>query len=173
MSFTDKLYIKTKDAHKVVDKHPFVSLIKENTVAGDMYVNFNKMCIYEIQNVLQLNDKILQNNLHRNIDAPNIYVSDTFYQLLQHCKKFPIESSYQFYLGLLFGGNMLKKMLPEHNDFLTYKNPTELIKQFKYYLCNNISESNQEQFINNVNISYNLIKNLFDEFYNTLTKLES
>lgn len=170
MSFTDKLYLATKDSHTIVDRHSFVSMIRKDKLAGEMYINFNKICIYEIQNVLELRDKKLQSNLYRDFDIPEIYITSTLQELLAHCKKYPLESAYQFYLGLLFGGNMLKRMLPEHYDFLTYEGPKELITEFKDYLCNNVTESEQDIFINNVNKSYELIKKLFDEFYNKLNK---
>lgn len=173
MLFTDKLYLETKESHKAVDKHPFVSLIRKNKLAGEMYINFNKICIGEIQKVLTLRDQRLLLELYRDIDIPDIYITNTLNELLTHCKKYPLESAYQFYLGLLFGGNMLKKMLPEAYDFLTYDNSKDLIHKFKTYLCNNVSLSEENEFIENVNKAYELIKKLFDEFYSKLNvKLE-
>lgn len=172
MFFTERLYIETKQSHKAVDKHPFVSLIRKNKSAGDIYINFNKLCINEIQNVLNLQDKNLQKKLHRDFILPDVYITPIYYELLKHCNKYPVESAYQFYLGLLFGGNMLKKMLPEHNDFLTYENSNNLITEFKLYLCKNISNiDDQNEFINNVNKCYDIIKGLFDEFYETCNRL--
>jgi hypothetical protein len=167
MSFTDILYLETKDSHRQVDKHPFVSMIRKDKIAGDMYINFNKICIYKIQEVLKLKDINLQSNLYREFDLPDIYISPVLQEILTHCKTYPLESAYQFYLGLLFGGNMLKRMLPEHNDFLTYENSIDLINDFKTYLCNNVDEIEKIKFIENVNVSYKLIKKLFDEFYDT------
>lgn len=169
MSFTDRLYTETKDSHTQVDRHAFVSMIRKNKLAGQIYINFNKICIHEIQNVLELKDKQLQHQLYRDIDIPEIYITPVLNELLNHCKKYPLESAYQFYLGLLFGGNMLKRMLPEYDDFLTYDNSKELIKTFKSYLCNNVPESDQDLFIENVNVSYTIIKKLFDEFYSKLS----
>ena len=156
-------YLETKAEHTIVDRHPFVSLIRKNKLAGQMYIDFNKICICEIQSVLKLKDVYLQNRLYRNNEKPEIYVSSTLLELLNHCKTYPLESAYQFYLGLLFGGNMLKKMLSEHNDFLTYDNPKELIIEFKQYICDDVTD--QDLFIENDNKSYRLIKKLFDEFY--------
>ena len=173
MTFTERLYIETKDSHKIVDKHPFVSMIRKDKIAGDMYINFNKLCINEIQNVLDLQDKVLQKKLYRDFLLPDVYITPVYHELLKHCKKYPVESAYQFYLGLLFGGNMLKRMLPEHNDFLTYENSKSLITDFKLYLCKNISTvQEQKRFINNVNKSYGIIKDLFDEFYEICNNAE-
>jgi len=163
-NFTDKLYESTKDAHTSVDKHPFVSLIRKDKRAGEMYIDFNKICIHEIQKVMYFE------KLHR--DTKDIkermekYVS--LQKLLDHCKEYPLESAYQFYLGLLFGGNILKRMLPDHSDFLTYDDPKELIKEFKAYLCT-VPEAKQDAFISNVNVCYDLIRELFDEFYSEIS----
>ena len=164
--FTERLYIETKDSHTAVDRHPFVSMIRKDKLAGEMYINFNKICIHELQQVLELKDKNLQNKLHRDIEIPDLFITNTLSTLLQHCRKYPLESAYQFYLGLLFGGNMLKRMLPEYHEFLTYNDSKELISNFKEYLNDNVTE--QDIFIYNVNESYKLIKKLFDEFYTRL-----
>jgi hypothetical protein len=68
-----------------------------------------------------------------------------------------------FILGLLFGGKLLSKYLPDHIEFLKYDNSKELISEFKDYLDNNVT--NDDQFINIVNESYKLISEIFDEFY--------
>ena len=48
-----------------------------------------------------------------------------------------------------------------------------LITEFKEYLNNTIvSEQSQITFIQNVNKSYILIKNIFDEFHNCLINLD-
>jgi len=173
MLFTDKLYLETKNAHTIVDKHPFVFMIRNNYHAGELYINLNKICIYHIQTTLKLQNPHLYSNLYRKIERlPEIYITNTLLELIQHCKTFPLESAYQFYLGLLFGGNMLKKMLPtKHHDFLTYDNPKELISHFKTYLCNHISNTQQETFIQNVNKAYTLIAIIFDEFFDKIKLL--
>lgn len=168
--FTDRLYLETKDSHKVVDRHPFVSLIRKNKLAGKMYINFNKICIHEIQTVLTLKDENLYNKLYRDFDIPYIFITKNLNSLLKHCRTYPLESAYQFYLGLLFGGNMLKRMIPEHSGFLTYENSRELIVEFKSYLCNNVKE--EDEFIQHVNEAYVIIKSVFDDFYNKFKDAE-
>lgn len=165
MSFTELLYEETKNLHNVVDRHPFVGLIRKNKMAGEMYINFNKLCINEIQKTIVLNDDVLYGKLSKDIMMPDVYISNVLSKILEHCKEYPLESGYQFYLGLLFGGNILKKMLPEYEEFLTYDNPKELIVEFKNYLCNNVNEKDYDRFINNVKKLYILINELFDEFY--------
>jgi heme oxygenase len=165
MSFTKNLYTETKSSHTAVDKHPFVSAIRTNKLAAELYISFNKICIVEIQKVLVLKDPILFKRLYRDINVPQIQNFPALTPLLMHCQNHPLESSYQFYLGLLFGGSMLKRMIPEHAEFLTYVDPKPLIQDFKQYLDDNIvNDVDQQAFINVVNKCYKLIKQLFDEF---------
>lgn len=172
MSFTDRLRLATKDSHTIVDKHPFVTMIRKNKLAGQLYINFNKICINEIQKVLLISNPTfpheLYSKLYRDMDSDETFglkQTPILDKLLDHCKKFPLESAYQYYLGLLFGGNMLKRMLPEHQDFLTFEEPKQLINIFKTYLCENVTKKDEDYFINNVNQCYKIIKQLFDEFY--------
>lgn len=162
--FTDKLYLDTKESHMMVDKHPFVSLIRSSELAGELYINFNKVCIYELQKTLKLKDLDLQSRLHRDIKKGLLnYDYKGFEDLLRHCRSFPLESGYQFYLGLLFGGGMLRRMLKGHDSFLCYMDSVCLISDFKEYL--NGAVLNEGLFISRVNEGYRLIKMLFDEFY--------
>ena len=163
MNFTDILFLETKEYHKQVDKHHFTYLIKNNKNAGDLYINFNKLCIYNIFKTLKIKDNILYNKLEKqfNFNLPTIKISDNFNTLLLKCQEFPLEHSYMFILGLISGGNILKKyILTEHHTFLTFEK--NLSKDFKYYLNNSIID--QKTFIQNVKNSYILIKSIFDEF---------
>jgi hypothetical protein len=165
--FTDRLYIETKDSHTVVDRHPFVSIMRKDEIAGEMYINFNKICIYELQQNLALKDVNLQSRLHRDIEQPDIYINDHLNELLILCKQYPLELEYMFKIGLIKGGNMLKKYIPKHaHEFVTFNNPNDLFNDFKNYLNENVS--NQVLFIKNVNDAYKLIKLCFDEFYTRL-----
>lgn len=170
MKFTERLYLETKDYHKVVDMHPFVSCIRKNDMAGEMYMNLNKICIYELQQYLQLNDTDLKNRLYRDVFQPEIFITNSLYELILLCRKYPLELGYAFYLGLLFGGNMLKKMInnKDDHDIFEFDNPTQLIKEFKNYLDENVT--NEDEFINTVNNVYKLIKEIFDEFYEKISR---
>lgn len=167
MKFTEQLYLETKESHEQVDKHPFVNLIRKNDLAAKLYINLNKICIYELQKYLKLEDSELQNELYRDIDQPEIFIYSDLNELLLLCKQYPLQLSYQWYLGLLFGGNMLKKMIsdPISQEFLTYQNSKKLIINFKNYLDENVTDTiKQKEFINVVNKSYKLIKRCFDKF---------
>jgi len=164
-SFCKKLYFNTKEEHSQIDKHPFTELIKTNKEAGNLYINFNKICIYQIQKCNQ--HSTLQTKLYKTFNLPELYISDNLSKLIVLCNKYPLEHQYMFILGLISGGNILKKYIDEkHHEFLTFENPHELTKEFKLYLDNLIiTDTQQETFINIVKESYKLIKLIFDKFY--------
>lgn len=173
MNFCKQLYLETKECHKHVDSNPFVELVKINNKAGDIYIEFNKMCINAIQtNKDDFLPLSLQQKLNRNCkfkrETP---FSNYELQLIKRCKEFPLEHSYLMYVGLLAGGNLLKKYISEeHHSFLTFENPKELIIELKTYLNENVPNELQDQFIENVKESYKLIKNIFDEYLLNLKK---
>jgi hypothetical protein len=189
--FTKRLYQETKDAHQILDKHIFVNLIRTNKEAGELYIIMNKICISYIQKEIQkrLEDpnsnfesfRLLFGKLYKDINI-NIYVSPKMHLLLSRCKAYPLEHAYMFILGLLFGGKLLSKYLPDHEEFLKYDNSKELINEFKDYLDKNVPLTKtsldgklitsidskiveHDEFINIVNESYKLINEIFDEYY--------
>lgn len=173
ISKSSRLYKETYDAHSIVDAHPFVSFIGKNDIANELYMNFNKICIYTLQNPLlysKLDNNLLQ-QLHRTISIHDTYTiltsaSDTLISFLDRCEKYPLEHAYMFYLGILFGGNILKNKLPKkYHDFLTYYNPKELVKSFKKCIDDNDIDDNDID-ISIVIESYHHIKIIFDEFIN-------
>ena len=160
---TKRLYPETKESHKVVDKHPFVTRITKDIEAGHQYIDFNKRCILEVQRSLKLEDTFLQQALHRDIqDVSNGNVTGPFKELLDACKAFPLEHEYMFKVGLLMGGNLLKRYIPlKHHEFLTFENPKDLVRQFTEYLDSHVTDPNT--FIQRVNDSYALISLCFDQ----------
>lgn len=170
MKFTERLYLETKDSHKIIDMHPFVNLIRKNDIAAKLYIDFNKICIYELQKHLKLrvtppNDvNILQTKLFREIEQPDIFINESLNELLILCKQYPLEAEYMFKAGLIMGGNLLKKYVNiEDHDFLTFKNPKQLFNELKDYLDQNVE--NHDLFIKNVNNIYKQIKKCFDNFF--------
>jgi len=180
MKFSEKLRIETKSTHLIVDKHPFVNLIKTNPKAGYLYMQFNKISVLELQkNILSKNElpfsKFNYKILEKDIDLELINIP-YFKLFLERCNKHYLEHFYMIQLGLLFGGNMLKKILPENEkDFfdiegLSEKGRLELIKEFKNYLDNTIIDiTDQNNFIKIVNDSYLIIKHIFDEYFNMIS----
>lgn len=173
MSFSQKLKLFTKDSHKTVDDHPFVNLIRTNEIAADIYITFNKICINTLQNTnyaRTCNNKDFIQKIHRPLDMESfdtdfLELSESFIKLLDNCEKYPLEHYYMFILGLLMGGNLMKRFISvEHHPFLTFENNKETIMEFREIL-DNIELEKQSVFVNIVNESYGLIKYIFDEFY--------
>lgn len=164
MKFTERLYLETKDSHKILDKHPFVALIRKNDIAAKLYIDLNKICIYELQKYLKLEDSELQQKLFRDIDQPDMFINESLNELLILCKQYPLEAEYMFKAGLIMGGNLLKKYVNiEDHDFLTFKNPKQLFNELKDYLDKYVE--NHDLFIKNVNNIYKQIKKCFDYYF--------
>jgi len=163
MKFTERLYLETKESHKQVDKHIFVSLIRKNDISAKLYIDLNKLCIYELQKYLKLENLELQQNLYRKIEQPDTFINESLNELLLLCKQFPLEAEYMFKGGLIMGGNLLKKYVNiEDHDFLTFKNPKQLFNELKDYLDQYVQD--HDLFIKNVNNIYKQIKKCFDKF---------
>jgi hypothetical protein len=163
MKFTERLYQETKESHTEVDRHIFVNLIRKNDIAAKLYIDLNKICIYELQKTLDLKDKQLQQDLFRDIDQPDMFINEPLNELLILCKEYPLEAEYMFKAGLIMGGNLLKKYVNiEDHNFLTFKNPKQLFKELKDYLDQYVQD--HDLFIKNVNNIYKQIKKCFDKF---------
>ena len=177
MSFTDLLRKVTHDNHRLVDIHPFVSLIKTNKCSGKIYVHFNKVCINVIQNTLKNEcNKLIKHGfykkMHRDIESFDFFISDNLLQLLDRCEKYPLEHSYMFFFALLFGGNLLTKFLPESIEFFKFENGSKIIKDFKDYINKTVNtKEKQDTFIKIVNESYTIIELVFNEFYKKHSKI--
>lgn len=171
MSFTDILRTITQESHKVVDNHKFVELIRTNKYSGKIYVNFNKICINVIQDTLknENNDLIrheFYKKMYREIAPLDFFISNNLLELLDRCEKYPLEHSYMFYLGIMFGGNLLTKFVPESKEFFKFENSSKLVKEFKDYINKTVDTTiKQESFIKIVNESYTIISLIFNEFY--------
>jgi heme oxygenase len=179
MKFSEQLRIETKSTHLMVDRHPFVNLIKKNPKAGYLYMQFNKICVLELQKNVLSQKELLFSKFNYKISEKDIDLSliniPCFKSFLERCNQHYLEHFYMIQLGLLFGGNMLKKILPENEkDFfdiegLSEQGRSELIKEFKDYLDNTIVDTtDQNNFIKIVNDSYLIIKNIFDEYQKLL-----
>lgn len=166
--FTERLYKETYISHKSVDRHPFIERMMTCQKAAVLYICFNQSCISEIQKTLNLGDDDLQTLLYRNISCPlETYRSGYLINLLEACRMYPLEHAYMFYLGLLAGGNLLRKYIPvEYQCLLTSEIESKaIIIKFKHFLNSKIiDEEHQQQFINRVKASYILIAKCFDNF---------
>lgn len=172
MTFGERLFHETHKAHVLVDTHPFVTLIRTNSDAQKLYILLNKLCINELQKHDLLFNKKLDEELYRkNIKICNTLNFESLNKLLENCQKYKMELGYMFYGGLMMGGNLLKKIFKDDQEFLTFDvYPKRLFVDMKHYIEMNIDIKYQDIFIYNVNKSYKLIKECFDVFY---TKCEN
>jgi heme oxygenase len=138
-------------------------------------MQFNKISVLELQKNALSKNKLPFSKFNYKISEKDIEISliniPHFKLFLERCHNHYLEHFYMIQLGLLFGGNMLKKILPENEkDFfdiegLSDKGRLELIKEFKEYLDNNIIDTtDQNNFIKIVNDSYLIIKHIFDQY---------
>lgn len=166
--FTDRLFKDTHTYHKSVDRHPFIERMKTCQKDAVLYICFNQSCISELQKTLNLDDDDLQSLLYRNISCPlKTYRSGYLINLLEACRIYPLEHAYMFYLGLLAGGNLLRKYIPvEYHSILTSEVESKaIVIKFKHFLNSKIvDDEDQQQFIDRVNASYILIAKCFDNF---------
>jgi hypothetical protein len=173
MDFSKRLLYETKLEHSYIDAHPFTQLIKTNKDAGNLYINFNKICIYQTQKHINhlYSNTDLQHLLYIHFALPEFYISQHLSDLIIRCNKYPLEHEYMFKLGLISGGNILKKYIDsKHHEFLTFNDSSYLLVQFKTFLNQNIIEETQQlQFIQNVQQSYKLIQLCFNDFYAKLS----
>lgn len=167
MSFSRSLYLQTKDAHRVVDSHPFIKNINKCDKAYKLYFDLNKLCINEIQKHYDITtiDKELYRDIYHFSEYIDVILEcKKVQQLLENCKKHPLEHAYMFYLGLLFGGQMFNVKNDDDLFFVTFLNRTNLISKFKSFLDLHVNENEYITFICNVNSSYNLISDIFTNF---------
>lgn len=177
MLFTDRLRHETKISHQGVDAHPFISEIRKSPNQAIKYMLFNECCIHNIQQTLDMSDnKPLESLLFRDCTSDQcmrlLYCDcPEWVELLQACRDYPMEHAYMFYLGLLAGGNMLRRYIPNSYQHLlefgedgTDNYSRKIITEFKNYLNSKITDTiSQEAFINRVQQSFQLISKCFDK----------
>jgi heme oxygenase len=196
-SFTKRLKEETKVNHKILDTHYFVKSIFSNgavneeksdyTATTGYYLDLHLLMLNEIQLILkeslyqfpeyfkefnkdynkqqEVNNDII--NYKSVISLINKLHSDS------RNKELLLSHMYIWWLGVLYGGQMIKRSITKRNPhLLDYTNlifnfncnTKTFIFDFKEYLENSIN--NQDHFIDNVNEVYLLIQDVFDELTN-------
>lgn len=196
-SFTKRLKEETKENHKILDTHYFVKSIfssgavneekSGDTAITGYYLDLHLLMLNEIQLILkeslyqfpeyfkefykdydkqhEVNNDII--NYKSVISLINKLHSDS------RNKELLLSHMYIWWLGVLYGGQMIKRSITKRNPhLLDYTNlifnfncnTKTFIFDFKEYLENSIN--NQDHFIDNVNEVYLLIQDVFDELTN-------
>lgn len=184
-NFTLRLKRETYDNHTILDTHIFVkSLYDENynknveyylelhyVILNELNVLINKKGRESFPNFFDYFDKeytiyngsdlISRKSVRMVLDKINI---DSENNELFICHL------YIWWLGVLFGGQIIKKLINKNNNTLNELtglifdfgcDSRELVREFRKYLNSTILE--EEKFIKNVNETYLMIRDVFDE----------
>ena len=189
--FTLRLKKATKENHTKLDTHEFVKgLYKEyNDKNALYYLELHYIILKELQ-------KLINDTESDSIDCFKYFDKDySIFKLsdlgelgsvkgvinkIREDKNDDVlfmSHLYIWWLGVLFGGQMIKKLLNKNEELMEYIdvmfnfecNSRDLIRDFKDYLNELISSDEcDERFIKNVNEVYLMIGKVFDEIINKM-----
>ena len=189
--FTLRLKKATKENHTKLDTHEFVKgLYKEyNDKNALYYLELHYIILKELQ-------KLINDTESDSIDCFKYFDKDySIFKLsdlgelgsvkgvinkIREDKNDDVlfmSHLYIWWLGVLFGGQMIKKLLNKNEELMEYIdvmfnfecNSRDLIRDFKDYLNELISSDEcEERFIKNVNEVYLMIGKVFDEIINKM-----
>jgi heme oxygenase len=205
-TFSDKLKEETKEKHKILDTHPFVKSIFAkssessessessitNTTTG-YYLDLHLIILNEIKLILKEKSgefpeyfKFFNKDYHQQHEVTDNLLNYKSVILLinklhidAYNKELLLSHMYIWWLGVLYGGQMIKRSIIKKNpDLSEYTslifdfecNVKEFIVDFKNYLDDTVIH--KDEFIENVNIVYTFIKNVFDEIQLNEMELE-
>ena len=185
--FTLRLKQETADKHKELDTHPYIKKMYNNT--QDEYTTKINLKYYLdlhciLLDVIDLEmkkcpsypvfiDEFNEGKMYKEMTTVKLTNLNTVKHLINNISQDNIMAyCYAFYLGILFGGQIIKKLINKTND-KTLINQAEMLFDFNYdkkflisdlknYLDKNIQD--QDAFINEVNTIYELTKNVFTDF---------
>jgi hypothetical protein len=160
-----KTYKQTKEFHKQVDKHEIVKKIDkaENTKCYiDLIVGVLFLLEMKIKNDPEKCDVEIYQLIKRNPNVNKVDFTDINKKIMNdfdneiHFKS----QIYLWYLSLMAGGKLLKKVLPNEYNYL-FDFQAGLKEKLKNFI-NEIPEDKHDEFIENVKVMYKLIKKHFD-----------
>lgn len=189
--FTLRLKKATKDNHTKLDTHEFVKgLYKDdNDKSALYYLELHYIILKELQKVINGGDfETIDCFKYFDKDYSRFNLSDlgdlgSIERVInkisedKNDKVLFMSHLYIWWLGVLFGGQMIKKLLNKKDDLKEYIdiifnfecNSRDLIRDFKDYLNELISSDECEEiFIKNVNEVYLMIGKVFDEIINKM-----
>lgn len=186
-SFTLKLKTETMSNHKALDTHPFVKNMYKEDVSKinvqyylDLHFIILKFMESKIKNEIKDYPNFVDTfNYNKNYEIKDLTYFNSIQKLIENISIDNIYAyCYSYYLGILFGGQIIKKLINKTNDEVLINkgnmlfnfecDKKELIKNIKDFLEITIKEDKQDDFINQVNNIYLLTKDVFDEFDNCI-----
>jgi heme oxygenase len=185
--FTLKLKNETMSNHRALDTHPFVKNMYTETVSKiniQYYIDLHFIILEFMENKIKNEikdypDFVDKFNYNKNYKTKDVIQFNSVQKLIDNVSIDNIYAyCYSYYLGILFGGQIIKKLINKTNDELLINkgnmlfnfecDKKELIKNIKDFLEMNIKKDKQQDFINQVNNIYLLTKDVFDEFDNNI-----
>lgn len=187
--FTLRLKKATKENHTKLDTHEFVKgLYKvENDKNALYYLELHYIILNELQELIDMSDvecfKYFRKDysIFKLSDLLNMESVKRVIKKIREDKKDKIlftSHLYIWWLGVLFGGQMIKKLLNKNDGLKEYINmmfdfecnSRDIIRQFKDYINELVDEECEDKFIDNVNDVYLMIGEVFDEIRNKMNK---
>lgn len=164
-----KTYLQTKELHKLVDNHEIVKQIQKPEYTK-CYINLIIDVLFLLEMKMDINNN-LYNLIKRNPKVNKLNFNDINKKIM---KDFENEINfksqiYLWYLSLMAGGKLLKKILP--NEYLYLFDFEDGLKQELKNFINEIPKEQHETFIENVKVMYKLIAKHFDNCIVNLTKI--
>jgi heme oxygenase len=187
MTFTLKLKQETADKHKELDTHPYIKKMYNNT-QDDYTIKINLKYYLDLHcilldimynNIKQMKsypsfvDQFNKGKIYKEMITTKLYNLNSVKNLISNISDDNMMAyCYAFYLGILYGGQIIKKLIKRTNDEKLI-NQSEILFEFNYdkkalindiknYLDNNVK--NEDIFIKEVNKIYDLTKIVFTDF---------
>lgn len=155
-----KTYKQTKDFHKEVDNHEIVKQIHKPKYTK-AYIDLIVGVLFLLEMKMDPQNEIY-NKIKRKPEINKLDFTDINKKIMNdfdneiHFKS----QIYLWYLSLMAGGKLLKRMLP--NQYFYLFDFEECLKDELKKFINGISEDKHDEFIENVKVMYKLIKKHFD-----------
>jgi hypothetical protein len=166
MDLCKKTYMQTKEFHKQVDEHEIVKKIDKPKYAK-CYIDLIVGVLFLLEMKINRDGKKnldIYNLIKRNPQVNKLDFTDINKKIMNDFDNEILFKSqiYLWYLSLMAGGKLLKKVLPKQYLYL-FDFENGLKDKLKDFI-NQIPEENHEIFIENVKVMYKLIKKHFDTF---------
>lgn len=161
MNLCKRTYLETKEFHKEVDEHIIVKQIEKpeytkcyiDLIINVLFLLEMKMYDIEIYELIKRHPKVNKVDF---TDINKKIMNDFSDEILFKSQ------IYLWYLSLMAGGRILKKVLPNKYKYL-FEFEIGLKDKLKNFI-NKIPQENHIKFIENVKIMYKLIKKHFDNY---------
>lgn len=170
MELCKRTFLHTKELHRLVDNHIIILQIHEPKYAK-CYTDLIEMVLFVLEMKMKTSVGLVEDKLYKKlVRRPKIHrveFNDVIKKLMNdfHSQLLLKSHIYIWYLSLVSGGKILKKILPEEYSYLFdfEENTKEELKEY----INQIPIFDYTEFIENVKMIYMLVKQHFDQALET------